>query len=208
MEGLDNPVYSKNVVEFVTVANEYCLFIENASGLEVQDFIDKAHKVVAFLYLKATLLPVLDSEFEEFNEKYVTEEDYNFILNMVARKLGKYNDYEEVFDPLRDSHDEPAFNTLSENFADIYQDLKNFVLLYQVGTHEVMYEAIWDVQQNFEQYWGQKLVNGLRALHHLKYTERISEERLERENKKGAEDCDVDTSDWFISKAQEDFKDE
>lgn len=181
-EGLSNPVYSKQVIEFTTVANEYCNFVENIGELDVEEIIDKLHKLFPLLYLKASLLPSLDNNFEEYNEKYVTEEDYNFIKQGFVLKLNDYDRYEEVFDPMRESHDQPALTTISENIADMYQDLKNFILLFQIGTIEVMHEAIREVFQNFEEYWGQKLVNGLRALHNLKYNIRLTDEIIANKN--------------------------
>jgi len=59
--------------------------------------------------------------------------------------------------------------SISENIADIYQDLKDFILAYRIGTLDVMNDALWMCRNNFEQYWGQKLVNGLRAIHNLVY---------------------------------------
>ena len=32
-----------------------------------------------------------------------------------------------------------------------------------------MNDALWECRTNFEQYWGQRLVNGLRAIHNLVY---------------------------------------
>lgn len=211
MEKQEIPVYSTNVIEFVTVANQYCSFVEQADETDLKDFIDKIHKLLPLLYLKATLLPVLDSSYDEFNEKYVNESDYNILHNRLIRKFDKYNYYQEVFDPLRQENDEPAESSIAENLADIYQDIKDFVLLYQIGTNEVMHNAIWECRQNFEQYWGQKVVNVLRALHHLYYT--VVDLQIEENGpapgcETDIDESDIDTSNWFITKRMEDFRDE
>ena len=36
---LNSVVFTKNVIEFVTVANEYCSFVENSDKLEQKDFL-------------------------------------------------------------------------------------------------------------------------------------------------------------------------
>ena len=59
--------------------------------------------------------------------------------------------------------------SISENIADIYQDLKDFILSYRIGTLDVMNYALGECRTNFQQYWGQRLVNGLRAIHSLVY---------------------------------------
>ena len=207
MEELSSPVYSKEIIEFTTVANQLCILLEGTEKEGLNSFLDKTHKILPLLYLKATLLPALDSSYEEYNERYVTEHDYNIIKNSIAMCLGEYDTFEEVFDPLRSSHDEPAQMTISEQLADIFQDIKNFILLFQIGTEEVMYEAAWDVQQNFEQYWGQKLVNVQRALHNIVYNIKPEEGDQHKKDDNCADDnCSTDTSNW-LSQAQNNFKD-
>lgn len=210
MEGLENPVYSREVIEFVTVANEFSKFLEASAELPLSDFVDKAHKILPFLYLKGALLPHIEEAYEEFNEKYITEEDYNYIQNILIDKFGDHNFYEEVFDPLRQENDEPAQLSLAENFADIYQDITDFLMQYRVGTDEVMLNAVWECQQAFEQYWGQRLVNALRVLHRLKYVV-VDLDKEETLNKSKSDDFDynkIDTSNWLISRRQEDFDNE
>ena len=65
MEQEKNPIYGHDVLEFVTVALEFCTFVEKANELELFDFSDKATKLLPLLYLKATLLPDLEEEDDE-----------------------------------------------------------------------------------------------------------------------------------------------
>ena len=213
MDQIENPVYSKNVVEFTAVANEYCSFIEQADKFELKDFIDKSHKILPFLYLKAAMLPELDTRYEEFNERFVTENDYNLVHKKILTRLGQYDSYEEVFDPLHQETETPVGASIAENMTDMYQDLKDFILLYQIGSNEVMYEAVWECRQSFEHYWGQRLTNALRALHFLRYSdEEIEADEnalpLEENDKEETNLDDIDTQDWFISRRQEDYRDE
>lgn len=100
MEGLKSPVYSKNTIEFVTVANEFCKFIDNSESISVTEFVDKSHRLLPLVYLKGTLLPKIEEPYEEFNEKYVTEYDYRFIEEILQSKFGKHDLFEEIFDPV------------------------------------------------------------------------------------------------------------
>jgi len=163
-------IYSKNVIEFATVANEYCSFIESVDKFQRKDFIKRVQKLFPLLYLKAALLPVPDIEMSDYaSEKFVGEEDYNFILNKLEEKFGQFDAYQEVFDPSIQFSESAIEASISENITDVYQDLKDFILSYRIGTIEVMNDALWACRNNFEQYWGQRLVNGLRALHNLVY---------------------------------------
>ena len=163
-------VYSRNVIEFATVANEFCAFTESVNELTRKDFLGKMQKLLPLLYLKASLLPDSDADdVEDTPEKFVTEDDYVFILKKLSSKLGEFDSYPEIFEPGTPLGEANVEANISENVADIYQDLKDFILSYRIGTVEVMRAALWDCRNNFEQYWGQKLVNGLRAVHQLVY---------------------------------------
>ena len=171
-------VYSRNVIEFATVANEFCSFIEAIEKFQRKDFVTRLQKLFPLLYLKAALLPEPDLEMsDEALEKFVSEEDYNFILHKLEVKLGQFDAYYEVFDPSINLTEAAVEANISENVADIYQDMKDFILAYRIGTLEVMNDALWECRNNFEHFWGQKLVNGLRAIHNLVYGEADIDEK-------------------------------
>ena len=50
-------IFDKNVVEFVTVAAEFCAFLERAEGMKRSMFVDTTLKILPLLYLKASMLP-------------------------------------------------------------------------------------------------------------------------------------------------------
>lgn len=202
MERDPNPVYSRNVIEFVAVANEFCKYQEHAANIKGEEMLKILQRLIPFLYLKASLLPALDPFFEDGNEKFVTESDWFKIHDALKEKFGTANDYLEVFDEKINETEGPVVSSLAENMADIYQDLKDFLLLYQTGTQEVMNDAVWECRMSFENYWGQKLTNSLRAIHKFIYS---GEEIGEAENKFQNEES-VDRSEWFISRRQKEFR--
>ena len=57
MEKYSQVIFDKNTVEFVTVAAEYCAFLEQARSRRPLDFVETALKLLPLLYLKASLLP-------------------------------------------------------------------------------------------------------------------------------------------------------
>ncbi len=205
MDNNSDPVYSRHVVEFVAVANEYCKYAEHASELKGDELFKILQRLLPLLYLKASFLPVFTPYFEEGNEKFVMETDWTVVHDAFKKKFGSANDYLEVFDERMNESEGPVISSLAENMADIYQDLKNFILLYQTGTMEVMNDALWECRMNFESYWGQKLVNALRAIHKFICSgEAINEE----DSLKNEVDDKRDKSDWFISIRQKEFSDE
>jgi hypothetical protein len=205
MDTNDDPVYSRNVVEFVAVANEFCKYTEHASRLKGDELLKILQRILPLMYLKASLLPELEPCFEDGNEKFVTESEWIRINETLKEKFGTADDYLEVFDDKLKETDEPVVSSISENMADIYQDVKDFLLLYQTGTGEVMNDAIWECRMNFESFWGQKLVNSMRAIHKFIYSgEEIGKVEVKTEDN----DENRNTSDWLITRRQKDFREE
>lgn len=168
-EVFDNLVYSKNVIEFVTVANEFCNFIENNGNFSRFDFVDRLHKILPLVYLKACMLPEIDDENLESPEKFVSEVDYNFLMSKISSKLAQFDGYQEVFEFGMQFSEEAIEANISENVCDIYQDLKDFIMAYRLGADEMMIDALGECRNNFTSYWGQKLTNCMRALHAIRY---------------------------------------
>jgi hypothetical protein len=202
MDTDSDPVYSRNVIEFVAVANEFCKYAEHASELKGDELLKILQRILPLMYLKASLLPHLNPYFEEGNEKFVTESDWLRIQETLKEKFGTANDYLEVFDEKMNESEVPVSASISENMADIYQDMKDFLLLYQTGTVEVMNDAVWECRMNFENFWGQKLVNSMRAIHKFIYS---GEEIGKVENEDNENNEKRNTSDWFITRRQKDF---
>ena len=162
-------IFDKNVIEFVTVAAETCGFLERTETLSRDEFVETSLKLLPLLYLKATLLPKCSYIDDEELEFFVTEDVYELIRINVASVLAEKDDYLEVFLPEMRYSDTPLKKCVSEDFADIYQDLKNFVFIFQLGLNQTMNDALVRCKANFAEYWGQRLVNSLRALHDIKF---------------------------------------
>jgi len=167
---MDQIVYSKNVVEFVTVANEYCSTIENVSHLTAEENLAKLQKLLPLLYLKASVVGKIEMVMDEELEKFVNELDYNVLHQKWLQLLGENDGFHEVFDPNIQFGEETVRASVSENLMDIYQDLKDCITNYSIGNEEVMNDAISECIYHFEEFWGQQLVNVMRAVHMLVYS--------------------------------------
>ena len=171
MEKENNPIYERNTLEFVTVALEFCTFVETAGERELFDFMDKAVKLLPLLYLKATLLPEVEPDEDDEPELTVTEDMYESVRNRIAELLGEKDSYLETFHPDMQYSDTPIAAFISENLADVYQDVGNFVSLFRQGNEEVMLQSIALCRTNFTEFWGQQLLNALKALHAARYSD-------------------------------------
>ena len=161
--------FDKNTVEFVTVAAEYCAYLEQIFDKEPEVVLDVLCKLLPLVYLKAAMLPGEEPE-GLYLEECVTEADYEEIRTLLAQKLGENDDYLEVFVEDMKYSDTPVRKCISEDLADIYQALRNFVQSYRSGLDEVMTEAVAVCSEGFRTYWGQTLTNTMRAVHSVRYS--------------------------------------
>ncbi len=191
MEQNSQVIFDKNSIEFVTVAAEYCGFIERSRGADRKTFVDTALKILPLLYLKASLIPECELIGEDDLEVFVTEDDYEYVRRAVANVLGPQDDYLEVFHPDMAYSDAPIKKCISEDLADIYQDLKDFIGVFQLGMNVTMNDSLYVCKEHFAEFWGQRLVNTMRALHDVKYnTSADDEEELDEPASWDNEDFD------------------
>ena len=198
-------LFSVEVIDFVKTANEFCELAENPFPLKRSELLKRLQNLLPLLYSQCLKLRQVESVYEEANEKFVTEEVYDMVQKGFAAKLAYLDDYLEIVEPDFSEADGPVSSKLSENFADIFQDLKNFLSLFRVGNNEIMNDALWETKMNFGAYWGQKLVNALRVIHKiLNSGESIDEE--EQDSDPNQDDSQPDTSSWFVSIRQEEYR--
>ena len=179
MEKESQTIFDKNVIEFVTGAAEFCSLLERAERMKRSDFVDTSLKILPLLYLKASMLPKCETIGEEVLETYVTEEIYEILRINLAELMGDKDDYLDVFVQDMVYSDQPIKKSISEDLADIYQDIKDFIFVFQLGLNETMNDSLAICQENFGMLWGQKLVNTLRALHDVKYSQQDEEDNEE-----------------------------
>ncbi len=166
---MSNTHYAKEVVEFVTVAAEYIRFVENAEKAKQADFISISQKLLSLLYLKAAMLKDIEHEAQDETPKFVTESDWNFVKNSVSITLNDLDIYITIHEPMMAIEREGLQICLSECYADIYQDLADFLQAYRIGTETMMNDALWYCKQNFEQFWGTRLLGLINSLHQIRY---------------------------------------
>jgi len=160
-------VYAPDVIAFVKSANNYCKWLEEANDSSALEFIRKSISMLSNVYYRASLIEENEPVMEGGNEKFVTEKDWSSIFQKVLQLLDIHNDYLRIAETDEFDRSDLVPHKISEDLADIYQDLKDFTLQYRQGIEEVMNDALWEVMDNFENYWSEKLLNALSALNKL-----------------------------------------
>ena len=170
-------VYSEEVLEFVRLCNEYCMLLEGLTDTAAfedegedpfrQAFITPVLRILSGIYSTLHTLTLPEPVYDEGNEKYVSEQDWSLVFQNVSRLLGPYNAYLRKVDEDEYDRSDLTPHTISEDLSDIYQELRDFTELYSRGIEDIMNDALWEVMENFEEHWGEKLINALSALHRV-----------------------------------------
>jgi len=164
----DDLTLSKPVLETVTVAQEFCYYFDDIDPKSPRGILEFIHRILPLLYLKGTFLPDIEVEYPEANERFVTPEQWEELFYALRDKFGKDDEY-YIIDPEYINETEPLKASLSENIADIYQDMKDFVLLFKKNTHAHRQNAVSEFKKLFQTHWGYRIANIIPKVHHLLY---------------------------------------
>ncbi len=164
MDQNETIVSSRPVLEMLTVANEYCLFFENAEKYPVEEILGYFNKIAPLLYLKGVILPDIAPDEDSFGERFVTEEQWEVLFKILREKFGDLDVYYAL-----DRNNDSVESSLADNMADIYQDMKDFVLLFQKNQLHCQKTAIASLRHLMFVHWGPVLLGALKAVHQLLY---------------------------------------
>ena len=164
---------SKQVIEMITVAHDYCVFTESIKGKNLNDILSYYQKVLPLLYIKGALLPDIEVNDNSANEKYVTEEHWQEVFLAFEEKFGKEDKYW-----FPDQNNDLIKESLADNLADIYQDLKDFVVLFQDNRLAAKENATSDLKRLFAVHWGERITKASHRIHLTLFNSEIAEEYL------------------------------
>lgn len=177
---MENPsekvIYQHDVIEFAQVAVQYCALLEQCNEAVRTELVDKLLKIMPLMYMKALLLPKVESDGSFLPDEQVTEQDYEYVRYGMANQLGNDDEYLDVVSDDMLQTDEVEWKRVSEHLADIYQPVRNFLAVYQGGVEDCMQDALWSLVDTFELYWGESLIEALRRLHRIKFAIKENED--------------------------------
>lgn len=153
---------SKAAIEMLTVANEYCLFFEEVEKFKPEDILTYFQRLAPLLYLKGSLLPAIEVEDDDFAERFVTEEQWEEIFKALREKFGPDERYY-----IHDHNYDTQEASLADNLADIYQDMKDFVMAYQKNTLPARQNALALIRGLFANHWGPIVLQAMGAGHQV-----------------------------------------
>lgn len=156
---------NRNTLTFIALANEYCSLIERTLDFEKDDYAAKMLKILPRIYMSITDFNITETVEDYYISPFLEEDVYDIVREKISRLMGDDDAYLEVFVEDMKYSDSPITAFISENLADLYQELYNFVASARDVPHEAITALLIECKENFANYWGQTLCNVVRALH-------------------------------------------
>ena len=161
--------------EFVKLCRRYFEYLEMLPDKKISDFWAEQLRLLPEIYARVFRLPQIDAHYSSDVEKFVSERDYNRVFANLVSFIGALDRFSDFSDLSHPGTMKVINASLSEMLTDIYQELKDFVLLYETGSLENMNDAIADCFDTFGQYWGVKLLSATRIIHVNLFQQRYAE---------------------------------
>lgn len=165
----------KSLIHIVALCSDYCATIENAAELDQPELVKSLLSSLSKIYFEfLDIEPGEDSSIDEWvlssasSASNLDEDQYEMIRGQLSSVFGENDTYLETFEKDMKYSDTPIATSISENLADIYQPLYNFVVEVRESEGSNIDDAYRECREQFDEYWSQTLCNVLRALNTIR----------------------------------------
>ena len=156
------------LINLTALCAEYCNTLENSNELDKEELVNAILGYLPRIYFEFHEIDAGEStSLEEWGigvSDHMEEEQYESVRMRLAMIFGEDDTYLETFEKDMKYSDTPIASTISENLADLYQPLYDFVVEVRESDGMNLEEAYRACREAFKEYWSQTLCNVLRAL--------------------------------------------
>jgi len=115
------------IEKFVDLVRQYCATIQEAASHPPYALLERCPVLLPQLYITAMALPEVEPVEEDLPEPHVASP-----MGVLLKRLGSFEVYMVVFDPVYDREATPA--SLSGDLSEIYLDLAKSMVCTITGT--------------------------------------------------------------------------
>lgn len=159
------------LINLVALCTDYCAALENCREMERDDLVNALLGYLPKIYFEFHDIDAGESaSLDEWGtglREHLEEEQYESVRMGLAIEFGEEDSYLETFEKDMKYSDTPIATTISENLADIYQPLYDFVMEVRESEGDHLEEAYRVCRESFKEYWSQTLCNVMRTLNHI-----------------------------------------
>ena len=155
-------IESEQVIGYIEIVKKYCDFIENRKKYSSEEFLKNGLDLLVDLYQKTLHLKINYPDKEDID---IQEIELKEIFKEISLIIGEQNLYRSVFDPYEPETEGLVIGTLSDDFTDIYRDLKEAYIKFNVENRNAKLNALYDFVLNFRIHWGRHAVSAINVLH-------------------------------------------
>jgi hypothetical protein len=157
---------AKEFQTFVESAKDFCLFMEKGSADTENEFLITTQYHLLTLYNLGRNLPSVKLETDiEFDVK-LDGKQMKALLQAIGDRV-PFSYYWAVLNPVDlDNLAKTGTGDLIDDLGDIYQDLKEALILYDKPEIGAMENAIFQFKFGYDNHWGEHCIEALYAIHH------------------------------------------
>lgn len=159
-----NP-YSRNIIEFATIGVSFAQDIENANDKDL--FLQQMTKTLPLLYNTINNLPKYIYDEEDFVETFVNEVTYEHLRGKIASLMQEDDDFLTLADEYMQYRETATNANISEYLMDVYQNVVDLLGIIRSENHLALPSAIGKFINNFHEYFGNRLLESLTAIHRI-----------------------------------------
>ena len=156
------------LINLVALCAEYCSTLEQCREVELKELTETLLGQLPRIYYEFHDIDAGESAtLDEWGigvSDHLDEDQYESVRMQLAATFGEDDTYLETFEKDMKYSDTPIATTVSENLADIYQPLFDFVVEVRESDGDNLEEAYRACREGFREYWSQALCNVMRAL--------------------------------------------
>ena len=163
---------SEEARRFVSVAAEYCALIEKAEHLTRAVLLRQLDRLLPRVYHAGCTLADVEPDSSEIASRDLPSEEARRLVHVLSDKLGPYDPYSEMFNPVDREDHAPVGGMLSGDLAETYEDLWNALAVARGGTASAA-DVLWEWRFGFVSHWGRHVASALRVVNALLHTEYV-----------------------------------